>query len=148
MKPTITLPPAFPFTSELFVLFSKYLYNAFIPPGYSGICSTTSKTTNSSLPFVFAARFSARTLALLSLCDTFTVSCSIFSVSLNTFSCTISAKSLTLTAEISSTFSEISGRAKAVTAIAANGSTYKYFNRAHGFDFSFNIIVIRFLSLL
>ncbi len=50
--------------------------------------------------------------------------------------------------EISSAVSEISGRAKAVTAMAATGSIYKYFNLAHGFDFSFNIIVIRFLSLL
>ena len=59
----------------------------------------------------------------------------------------IAAKSLTLTAEISSAFSEISGRAKAVTAIAASGSTYKYFKRAQGFDFSFNIIVIRLFIL-
>ena len=31
---------------------------------------------------------------------------------------------------------------------AANGSTYRYLSRAHGLDFFFNIIVIRFLSEL
>ena len=60
----------------------------------------------------------------------------------------IAVKSLTLTAEISSNSLEISGRAKAATAMTANGSTYRYLSRAHGLDFFFNIIVIRFLSEL
>jgi len=57
-------------------------------------------------------------------------------------------KSLTLTAEISSDTEVTSGRAKAVTARAATGITYKHFIRAQGLDFSFNIMVIRFLRLL
>ena len=61
---------------------------------------------------------------------------------------TIEVKSLTLTLEISLSSFETSGLAKAATATAANGSTYKYFTRAQGFDFFLIIIVIRFLSEL
>ena len=51
--------------------------------------------------------------------------------------------------EISSELDEISAvKVNDLTAITANGSTYRYLSRAHGLDFFFNIIVIRFLSEL
>ena len=61
---------------------------------------------------------------------------------------TTETKSLTLVTEISLNSLETSGRANAATAMAASGSTYKYFKRAHGLDFFLIIIVIRFLSEL
>jgi len=82
------------------------------PPGNSGISSTTSKT---GVPFN-CLRTSVGTY--------FTSVGFVVSPALSaTFVSTIAAKSLTLTLEISSTLSETSGRAKAVTAMAATGST-------------------------
>ena len=82
------------------------------PPGNSGISSATSKI---GVPFN-CLRTSAGTY--------FTSAGFVVSPALSTtFVSTIAAKSLTLTLEIFSTLSETSGRAKAVTAMAATGST-------------------------
>ena len=62
--------------------------------------------------------------------------------------CTIRDKSVILALEISDICREISGRAKTATAVAATGSTKAYFILAHGLDFLFCIIVIRFISEL
>ena len=136
-----------------FIFLSRYSLRASVPPGNSGISSISDRassleeivTITASFCFVFTVSFTVRGAGITVGFTTVLSAEGIFSA---TFVSTIAVKSLTLTAEISAAFSEISGRAKAVTVMAANGSTYRYFKRAHGLDFSFNIIVIRFLSVL